>query len=62
MGYDYTENKLVQESSGNLLRDELGWDVVFAYDKEKLGENGTLGRKSYKDILLTRYFQAAIKD
>jgi len=27
MSYDYSENILVQESAGNLLRDELGWDV-----------------------------------
>lgn len=25
MSYDYSENILVQESAGNLLRDELGW-------------------------------------
>ena len=31
MSYDYSENILVQESAGNLLRDELGWDVKFAY-------------------------------
>ena len=42
MSYDYTENILVQESAGKLLHDELGWEVVFAYNQEKLGENGTL--------------------
>ena len=55
MAYDYSENKLVQDSSAALLRDELGWDTVFAYDKEVLGENGTLGRKSYHEILLCAY-------
>lgn len=60
MSYDYSENILVQESSGNLL-EKLGWDVVFAYNKEKLGDDGTLGRKSYKEILLSRYFQKALK-
>ena len=61
MSYDYSENILVQESAGNLLRDELGWDVIFAYNREKLGVNGTLGRKEYKEILLARYFRAALK-
>ena len=61
MSYDYSENILVQESAGNLLRDELGWDVQFAYNKEVLGKNGTFGRKSYKEILLKRYFNAALK-
>lgn len=61
MSYDYSENILVQESAGNLLHDELGWDVKFAYNTEVLGKNGTFGRESYKDILLTRYFIEALK-
>ena len=60
MSYDYSENILVQESAGHLLQNELGWDVAFAYNTEKLGENGTFGRKSYKEILLTRYFREAL--
>ena len=61
MSYDYSENILVQQSAGDLLRDELGWRVEFAYNTEVLGENGTFGRKSYKEILLVRYFRAALK-
>ena len=61
MSYDYSENILVQESAGNLLRDELGWDVRFAYNTEVLGKNGTFGRGSYKEILLLRYFHEALK-
>ena len=61
MSYDYSENILVQESAGNLLRDELGWDVQFAYNTEVLGKNGSFGRNSYRDILLTRYFKEALK-
>ena len=60
MSYDYSENILVQESAGHLLHNELGWDVAFAYNTEQLGENGTFGRKSYKEILLTRYFREAL--
>ena len=61
MSYDYSENILVQESAGNLLHNELGWDVQFAYNTEVLGGNGTFGRESYKDILLLRYFREALK-
>lgn len=61
MSYDYSENILVQESAGNLLQNELGWDVKFAYNKEVLGTDGTLGRTSYNEILLKRYFSAALK-
>ena len=60
MSYDYSENILVQESAGNLLRDELGWEVCFAYNTEVLGVDGTFGRSSYRDILLVRYFRAAL--
>ncbi len=61
MSYDYSENILVQESAGHLLESELGWEVKFAHQTEVLGENGTFGRKSYKEILLTRYFREALK-
>ena len=61
MSYDYSENILVQEAAGNLLHDELGWDVVYAYNREVLGENGTLGRKDYKEIVLKRDLRAALQ-
>lgn len=61
MSYDYSENILVQESAGNLLHDELGWDVQFAYNTEVLGKDGTFGRESYKEILLLRYLKEALK-
>ena len=62
MSHEYTENELIQNSAGNLLHDELKWDVHFAYNQEVLGENGTFGRISYEDILLSRYFRAALKN
>ena len=60
MSHDYSENILVQESAGHLLERELGWEVVFAYNTERLGESGTLGRESYHEILLTRYVKQAL--
>ena len=61
MKYEYSENVLVQDSAAALMHDELGWDVVFAYNQEVLGENGTLGRKDYHEIVLWRYFNQALK-
>ena len=61
MSYDYSENILVQESASHLLEQELGWDVTFAYNTEKLGKDGTFGRTSYREILLTRYFRQALQ-
>ncbi len=53
---------LVQNSAGNLLQNVLGWEVVLAYNSEKLGwgSDGTLGRTSYGEVLLTRYFRQAL--
>ena len=62
MSYEYSENKLVQDSAGNLLQNELGWEVAYAYNTEKLGENGTFGRKSYREIVLWRYFQQVVME
>ena len=61
MSWEYSENKLVQDSAGNLLQNELQWDVKYAFNQEILGEDGTLGRKSYREILLTRYVKDALK-
>ena len=60
MSWEYSENILVQNSAGNVLKDKLGWEVVYTYDKEKLGEDGTLGRKSYNEIVLVRYLCKAL--
>ncbi len=61
MSYDYSENALVQKSAGHLLERELDWEVAFAHNTEKLGKNGTFGRTSYREVLLTRYFREALQ-
>lgn len=60
MSWEYSENILVQNSAGNVLKDKLGWDVEFAYNTEKLGEDGTFGRKDYHEIVLVRYLKQAL--
>ncbi len=43
MSWEYSENILVQENAGKVLQDRLHWDeVIFAYDKEKLGPGGVV--------------------
>ena len=61
MSYEYSENVLVQESAGELLEKELGWEVAYAYNTEVLGADGTFGRRSYREVLLVRYFRRALK-
>lgn len=60
MATDYSEDSL-QQAAAEFLEKELGWMSVFAFDKEVLGENGTLGRKDYHEVLLVRHFKRALK-
>lgn len=61
MSKDYSEDQLIQKSAADLLENELGWTNVMAWDAEVLGETGTLGRKNYREVLLTRHFCKALK-
>ena len=60
MSYEYSENILVQGAASDILRDDLGWEVAYAYNTEVLGVNGTFGRRDYREILLVRDFRAAL--
>ena len=61
MAKDYSEDKLVQESTADFLEKELGWKSIYAFDQETLGVNGTLGRTNYHEVLLTRHLSQALK-
>ena len=60
MSKEFSEDKLIQESAAELLEKELGWTAVYAFD-EVLGLDGTLGRTSYKQVLLPGSFAQALK-
>lgn len=60
MSTDYSEDRLIQNSAADLLENELGWTSIYAYDREVLGENGTLGRTTYHEVLLTGRFRKAL--
>lgn len=61
MSTDYSEDRLIQKSAAELMETELGWTSVYAYDKEVLGENGTLGRNSFHEVLLIQRLRLALK-
>lgn len=61
MAKDFSEALLIQKSTAELLEQELGWKSVYAFDNEVLGEQGTLGRKSYAEVVLTRHLRMALK-
>lgn len=57
---DFTEDLLVQKSMADYLAEEHGWRSVMAWNSETFGPEGTLGRKSDKDVILTRYLSEAL--
>ena len=60
MSGEMSEDRLVQQTTADYFRDTLGWESVYAYNDEVLGRNGTLGRKSQKEIVLIRYLRQAL--
>ncbi len=57
---DFTEDQLVQQTMADYLHDLHGWRSVMAWNKEVFGPEGTLGRRSDKDVVLTRYLSEAL--
>jgi type I restriction enzyme R subunit len=49
-----TEDTLVQQTTADYLRDVLAWRTVFAHNEETFGPEGTLGRRSDREVVLTR--------
>ena len=55
-----SEDRLVQTTFADHLRDTLGWESVYAYKAETFGPQGTLGRASERDVVLVRDLRAAL--
>lgn len=58
----YTEDTLVQQTTAEYLERELGWESVYAYNKEDFGPDGLLGRASDRDVVLTRILRAKLEE
>ncbi len=56
-----SEDQLVQKSFADHLERELGWDSVYAWNRETFGPNGTLGRAGTKEAVLVRDLRAALE-
>lgn len=54
------EDTLVQATTADYLEEQLKWESVFAYNQETFGPEGTLGRASDKEVVLTRYLGEAL--
>ena len=56
-----SEDRLVQATFAEHLERVLGWDSVYAWNKETFGPDGTLGRADTKQAVLTRDLRAALE-
>ncbi len=56
-----SEDRLVQATFADHLKNVLGWDSVYAYNDEVFGPAGTLGRSDTKQVVLTRDLRAALQ-
>jgi len=55
-----SEDRLVQQTFADHLRDRLGWESVYAYNAETFSPQGTLGRASEREVVLERDLRAAL--
>lgn len=56
-----SEDRLVQQTFAGYLCDVLGWESVYAWNDETFGPNGTLGRSSECEVVLTRDLRSALQ-
>jgi type I restriction enzyme, R subunit len=61
MPKEFSEDRLVQKTVADYFQKQLGWESIFAYNDEVLGEAGTLGRSSEREVILVRYLRSALE-
>ena len=49
-----SEDRLVQKTFADHLEKALGWESIYAWNDEKFGPDGTLGRADTREVVLTR--------
>lgn len=60
MSYEYSEDGLIEQATHDVL-EELGWQVVTAWQNESFGEGGLLGRDNKSEVILSRYLIQALE-
>ena len=56
-----SEDRLVQATFAEHLEQVLGWDCIYAWNEEKFGPDGTLGRTDTKQAVLSLDLRAALQ-
>lgn len=55
-----SEDRAVQQTFAEFLKNELGWDSEYAWNQESFGTDSLLGRDSMREVVLTRDLRMAI--
>lgn len=61
MGYDYSEDQLIEQTCIDIFKNQLHWEIANVFQGETFGENGTIGRHCEADVLLKNRFLEAIQ-
>ena len=56
----FTEDNLVQRTTAEYLEERLGWQSVYAHNREDFGPDSLLGRRSDREVVLTRPLREAL--
>ena len=56
-----SEDRLVQATFAEYLKQALGWESVYSWNEETFGTDGTLGRSDTKGAVLSRELRAALE-
>lgn len=62
MSREYSEDGLVQKTTIDYFKYNLDWNTAYAYNTEKLGVNGSFGRKTEKEVVLVKYLKPSLKE
>lgn len=54
MSYEYSEDGLIEQATQDVL-EELGWQVLTAWQNESFGEDGLLDGDNKSEVILIRY-------
>ena len=57
----YSEEEAVQKPAGERLQ-RLGWELIYAYNDERVGEQSTMGRSSYSEVVLRPQLEYALME
>lgn len=62
MSYEYSEDKLIEQTAIDLFSNELGWDTFYAFNNETFGDNSILGRQNTKEVILKKIVMEKLKE